>query len=179
MNRLRWQIRLLFTALGREGSIGLGLLGIALIGYLFVLTPMESRLVQLHSDITSLTTRAHTPAKHASTTAEQLDTFYRFFPSQTSTPDWLDKIFTVARHQHLQLIQGKYRAKHERAGPLIRYQITLPVTGSYSQVHRFLAGVLTEIPNAALDGVTFKRQKIGNALVEAKIQISLYLGQQT
>lgn len=179
MTRLRWQLRVVFASLGREGSIGLGVLGISLFAYLFVVIPTEARQVQLQKDVAALASHVQTAPTPANTASDQLLAFYRFFPPQTSAPDWLDKIFNAARQQHLELVQGKYRARRERAGPLIRYQITLPISGSYSQLHRFLAVVLTEVPNAALDGVTFERRKIGDALVEAKIQISLYLDQQT
>lgn len=182
MKRQLRQIRVWFSLLSREGNIGIGLLGISLIAYFFLLTPATIRLQQLREDVASLSSRAHAAGQHIrpapATATDELHAFYRYFPPNTSTPDWLEKIFTAAQKEHLVLSEGKYRAKHLRAGPLIRYQIMLPITGNYHQVHEFLANVLTEVPNAALDGVTFERRKIGDTRVEAKVKISLYLGKK-
>lgn len=180
MNRLRWQLKTWLSVLGREGSLGLALLVASLVVYLITLNPIQSQLTNLQQDIDVLSTPEHTHAKPGpATTAEQLEAYYQFFPPQSSAPDWLDKIYKAARKQRLELIEGKYRAKPQRAGSLIRYEITLPVTGDYRQIQNFLAAVLTEVPVAALDGVTFERSKIGDAAVVAKIKLTLYLGQPT
>ncbi|MBI1425277.1 MAG: type 4a pilus biogenesis protein PilO [Gammaproteobacteria bacterium] len=169
------------SALRREGRLGLALLVLALLVYVTVLSPLYSQQLQLQQDIDDLNKQVHASLKQSmtepTTTAEQLFTYYQFFPAQSTAPNWLNKIFTAARDQHLDLPEGKYRVIHERAGSLLRYEITLPVTGSYQQLHKFIAAVLSEIPIAALDGVTFERNKISNALIDAKFKISLYLGQ--
>lgn len=183
MNRARWILHKWRTRLSREGRLGLGLLLLCLIVYVAVLSPLFSQQQQLQQDISALNRQAHASRKQATaapaTTAEQLISYYRFFPSQKSAPTWLNKIFAAARTQRLDLPEGKYRVVHERAGSLLRYEITLPVTGSYRQLHKFIADVLNEIPVAALDGVTFERSKISNNLINAKFKISLYLGQST
>ena len=183
MNRLRWILIRSQASLRREGKIGLGLLLLAVLVYLTVLSPLLSQQAQLQQNISNLTRQAQASTSKTpsapTTTAEQLLTYYRFFPAQSTAPDWLNKIFAAARIQRLELPEGKYRVIHERAGSLLRYEITLPVTGSYQQLHKFIASVLSEIPVAALDGVTFERNKISNALIDAKFKISLYLGQQT
>lgn len=181
MTGLWWRIKRSLIALGLEGTIGLALLASSLLAYFFVLIPAESRIGELNRNISSLSASAREPNKRLAsapvTAPAQLAAYYRFFPPETSTPDWLDKVFNAARKQRLELIEGKYRVRHERAGSLIRYQMTLPVKGTYAQVQHFIAAVLSEIPIAALKGVTFERHKIGDAVVEAKIQLTLYLGE--
>lgn len=183
MKRLQWQIQSWLTRIGREGVLGLVLLGLGILVYLLVLPPLQTQLKQVQTDIDSLTFRkqalANTDKSKPVTAAGQLSAYYRHFPLQTSAPDLLQKMFAAAKHQHLELLEGKYRIKHERAGNLLRYEITLPVTGKYRQLHKFISTVLTEIPVVALDGVTFERNKIGNSLIDAKIRFSLYLGQAT
>jgi Tfp pilus assembly protein PilO len=181
MNKLRWRIRIWLTILGREGSIGLGLLVITLFLYLLVLLPAQSRLQQLQQDLASLSasTAGASKSAKAASTPEQLAAYYQFFPSQSSAPNWLDKIYKSAQELNLALPQGKYTLHNEQAGSLIRYEITLPVTGSYQQIHHFIASVLSQVPIAALDSVAFERSKIGDAQLAAKVKISLYLGQHT
>lgn len=183
MKRLLRHIRFWRSSLSREGKIGIGLLGLSLIAYFLLLTPAQLQLTQIQQDIMSLTAQSASVNKNKRSTptsdSNKLLAFYRFFPPSTSAPDWLEKIFTAAQKQHLVLSKGKYRVKHQHAGSLLRYQIMFPITGNYRQLHEFLASVLTEVPNAALDGVSFERSKIGDAKVKAKIKITLYLGRQT
>lgn len=183
MNRLRWHIRTWKSRLGREGIAGIGLLGVSLAFYLFALRPAALNVERLHAQIANLTRHEHTAPAQSRTDvkspSDQLASYYGFFPPQTSTPDALAKIYQAARQQNIDLVEGKYRPKPERAGRLLRYQITLPVTGTYRQVREFLSLVLARIPNAALDDVVFERRKIGESSVEAKITLSLYLVRKT
>lgn len=169
--------------LSREGVAGLGLLALCLAFYLSALRPMQVKLDQLQANMVSLREKiqdtANTMRTNRDTPAEQLVTYYKFFPSQTSSPDWLEKIYKAAQDQKIQLEQGEYRITSEKTGKLVHYQITLPVKGTYLQLRKFLAAVLTEIPIASLDHISFERQKIGDEVVEAKIRLTLYLDRET
>lgn len=183
MIRLHWPSRRRLIRLSRAGSVGLGLFALCLTFYLSALRPAQNRLAQLQANMLSLHEKIRNTANslrsNQDAPAEQLVTYYKFFPAQTTTPDWLNKIYAAARSQNLQLEQGDYRANREKAGKLIRYQITLPVKGTYLQLRQFVAAVLTEIPAASLDQISFERQKIGDEVIEAKIRLTLYLDQET
>jgi Tfp pilus assembly protein PilO len=183
MIRLPWHLSRGLVRLSRERTVGLGVLAICLVSYMSALQPTQARRDRLQADVTSLHERVRNPA-HAMRTgraipAEQLAVFYRFFPSQTSAPDWLDKIYKAARNQNIQLDEGDYRAAREKVGKLVRYQITLPVKANYLQLRKFLAAVLAEVPIASLDHISFERQKIGDEIIEAEIKLTLYLDQET
>lgn len=171
------------THLSREATVGLGLLALCLTFYFSALRPAQARLGELRTNMMSLHEKIQNTAKamrdNQGSPAEQLDVYYKFFPPQTSTPDWLDKIYKAAREQNIQLEQGEYRTSRETAGKLVRYQITLPVKGGYLQLRKFLASVLTEIPIVSLDHISFERQKIGDEVIEAKIRFTLYLDRET
>ena len=59
---------------------------------------------------------------------------------------------------------------------LLRYQITLPVKGSYISIRGFLRRVLNDIPSASLDGISLQRQNAGDEILEAQIRLSLFHG---
>lgn len=182
MIRLHPPFKLMRARLSREGVIGLVLLTLCLGFYLAALRPTQDRLDQLNTNIVALREKAQSTASslraHREIPAEQLVTYYRFFPSQTSAPVWLGKIYKAAREQNIQLEQGEYRANRDKDGKLARYRITLPVKGTYLQVRRFVASVLTDVPIASLDQISFERQKIGDEALDAKIRLTLYLGQE-
>ena len=55
------------------------------------------------------------------------------------------------------------------------YQVTLPVKGSYGAVWKFGMLALRAIPFASLDEISFRRDAIGDAAVEARLRLTLYL----
>ena len=179
MIRLTSPLKRGLDRLSREGVAGLGLLALCLTFYLSALRPTQVKLDQLHANMVSLREKIQNTANTMRTSrdapAEQLSTYYKFFPSQTSAPDWLEKIYRAAQDQNIQLEKGEYRTNREKAGKLMRYQIILPVKGTYLQLRKFLAAVLAGIPIASLDHISFERQKIGDEVIEAKIKLTLYL----
>jgi Tfp pilus assembly protein PilO len=174
-----WLLRHGRRQAGATGLAGLALILIAALFYGTQVPFAEARLAGLRQATATLHERLQRAAGSfddaASTPEEQLDNFYGAFPAIETAPDLLDKIYRAAERRGLTLMQGEYRAKHERSSLLTRYQIMLPVSGPYLQVREFLAEVLKQIPFIALDNVSFQRDKIGEAIVEARINLTLYL----
>ena len=112
----------------------------------------------------------------ASASGDRLANFYAFFPPLNSTPDWLRRIFALAEAQGLRLEAGEYKLTRERDLQLSRYELNLPVRGSYAQIREFVAQVLTEVPASSLDELRLKRDDPSSSTVEARIKLTLYLG---
>ncbi len=183
LDRLRKNVKRRLHHLSREGRLGLGLMVLGLGFYLAVVQPAQLQLTQLQDDVVSQQKKIRIAAKSLQATqdppAEQLIAYYKFFPAQTTAPLWLEKIYRAARNQGIQLEQGEYHTAREKSARLLHYQVTLPVKGSYLQLRKFLATVLTEVPIASLDNISFERQKIGDQAIEARIKLTLYLDQQS
>jgi hypothetical protein len=58
------------------------------------------------------------------------------------------------------------------------YQLNLPVKGSYAAIWQFALSALRAIPFASLDDISFRRDSIGDATVEARLRFTLYLSEQ-
>lgn len=84
-------------------------------------------------------------------------------------------LFKLAGQSGLSLRQGEYKAAYDRNARLHTYQVTLPVKGSYGAIWQFALGALRAIPFAALDEISFKREAIGEANVEARLRLTFYL----
>jgi len=84
-------------------------------------------------------------------------------------------LFKLAGQAGLTLRQGEYKAAYDRNARLHTYQVTLPVKGSYGAIWQFALGALRAIPFAALDEISFKRDAIGEANVEARLRLTFYL----
>ncbi len=150
--------------------------------FLSAIKPTQHKLDALHQNLLSLQKQVHSTAKTdaesiRSASPTQLAVFYHYFPAERSLPDWLEKILGAAKENDLLLKQGDYRITRDKVGKLLRYQIKLPLHGSYLNIRKFLSAVLSEIPAASLDNVKFERPKIGDSEIEATIELTLYFGQ--
>jgi hypothetical protein len=67
-----------------------------------------------------------------------------------------------------------------QTGPerLARYRIALPVKGSFKQVLGFMDLVLQSNATLALENASFKRDKVDDATVEAKLVFLVYVDTQ-
>jgi hypothetical protein len=180
MKRFKWMIADSLKRLGWTAQLGLALCAFAVVFQIGVNGPARSRLEQLQRDAAATKKDAEDMASNSKhrdirPVGERLSDFYQHFPPGQSTPDWLRKIYIAAANQTIQLNQGDYRLVPDKTGKLAGYQINLPVQGSYAQVRKFIVQVLNDVPTASLDELTFRREAIGNAEVEAKIRLTLYL----
>lgn len=161
----------------------LGLPGVAAIGVLLAcaafwvsaIHPLTERRDAARAQARALEFRlARAPGK-APSPEGGLETFYRFFADGKGATDRLQTIFALAKKSGIELRKGSYRYNGPVGERLVRYEVSLPLRGSYAQIRRFLASVLNDIPVASLDRVGFEKKSIGDAKVEAKVIFTLFL----
>lgn len=169
-------------ALGVPGVIGVGLTILALVLFATALLPAQSRLEGSRSEEARLReqqrriesgieTRAQTPQ-------EKLDTFYALFPAQADAAASLEKVYAAAESNGVSLPRGEYALTVDPKTGLAQYRVTLPVSGSYEQIRGFIAAALRDVPTLALDDIEFQREKIGDAQLETKVNMTLYLARE-
>lgn len=73
----------------------------------------------------------------------------------------------------LRLSKVDYRSEADAGGQFTRLSITLPVTGPYPNVRRFIFALMAQFPGLSLDKLDFKRTTVGAAEVEATIHLTL------
>lgn len=108
--------------------------------------------------------------------AAALASFYDSFPGRTSSPEWLGRIQAAAEARGLELQSAEYRYERRPDARLARYEIVLPVTGSYPQIRGFVREVLAQVPAAALEELSLRREAVASPRLEARIRLALYLG---
>jgi Tfp pilus assembly protein PilO len=179
MNKINSLFRAWQRGLSWPGGLGALLLLVCAVAYFTLLRPAQTQRDRLRSEVTALQENVQPidapPSAQQNSSAEQLTSFYSFFPDRQSAPEWLGTIQQAAKKHGLQLEQGEYRAVPQQAGKLIRYSVTLPVKGDYMQLRKFIADVLNKVPHASLEGFSLQRQKATDAMLEAKIRLALYL----
>ena len=105
----------------------------------------------------------------------QLDDFRSKLPSQPQATVAIDKIYALAAQEHITLARGEYALGIDPKTHLARYQILLPVRGTYPQLRRFLHALLGQLPAVVVEDVEFQRKKIADTELTGRIRMTLYL----
>jgi hypothetical protein len=107
--------------------------------------------------------------------SENLALFYEALGQRRYAEQQVKTLFGLAAKTGLALRQGEYKAGYDRNARVHTYQVTLPVRGSYRTIWQFAMLALRAIPFASLDEISFRRDAIGQADVEARLRLTLYL----
>lgn len=180
IRRVAWEVARQGQRLGWPGALGALLLAFAGAWYFTAVLSQQKEVTALRGEAERLRARYQMaikqPAAFKPGLPQQLGTFYEFFPASATLPDWLDRVYAAADKRGVALERGEYKVVQERGWRLMRYQITLPVKGTYEQIRGFVADVLTQVPAAAVDEIGLKREGIGATVIEAQIKLTLFLG---
>jgi hypothetical protein len=175
LHQLHWHASHGLRQLGWVGVAGIGLWVLVLMYYFSVAHPASSRLDELHSEAASLDRLTHAASGKSASVSEQLSAFHEFFPKSKQSPELLGKIYSAASGLGVALGQGEYRMARDHSGKLLRYEVNFPVRAEYLQIRKFLNQMLSDIPSASLDNVSFHRRSISSPVLDSQIKLTIYL----
>jgi Tfp pilus assembly protein PilO len=179
---LQRQLQYRLAQLGGVGTLGLVLALVAVLGWFTLIRAGEQELLTSHRKLGSLQqqvqSKSSLPVSSALDHEEQLRVFYKSFPAGDQVPDALKRIYRAADKQELMLETGEYAWLQTGAERLARYRITLPVKGTFKQVLGFMDMVLKDNSTLALENAAFKRDKVDDAAVEAKLVFVVFVDTQ-
>jgi hypothetical protein len=179
----RWRMRREASRLGVRGLAGLALIVVAIAVAASTWWPAHRRAEAARAETADLRARVHAagplPAAGSpeaiARDATPLDTFHAWFPPADTLPEWIGRLHTAARRNGLSLDTSTDRLQVTRGARLARYEITLPVRGTYPQLRGFVAEALAKVPAAALEESQFKRDSVAAPGLEAQLRFALYL----
>jgi Tfp pilus assembly protein PilO len=163
--------------LGGVGLASLGLLAGAALFFFLALKPLEARNERLQQRLGESTRMNAAPGAgpaSASQTAAKLDALYQFLETKEHKSDLLAKLHAIGAAAGVEVRAADYKL-HKSGVRIERYEITLPVTGSYAQIRAFLGNALAGIPALSLDQVSFRKQRPNDAQVQAEMRLTLHL----
>lgn len=166
-------LRFYLGRLGRAGVAGLVMLFAALAYEYAVVLPREAALdaqrlrnEQLRQEAAAL--RAHELEAALAAGGKT--------PMAPAATDALRRLFDAAENANLELDRGEYRLTEIREANLRRYQLSLPVTGSYPDIRAFVTEALNADPALALGAISLRRDSIEAAELDAQLSFTLFLG---
>lgn len=155
--------------LGGLGMLALLLLAGALAFSFAVVQPLEAKS---RSVAARLAQSGALPRQDSAAAAGKLAELYDYLARPEQTTDWLAKLYAIGHATGVELRSASYSS--EQAGRIERYQIRLPVSGSYAQLREFLDRALAEIPVLSLDQMTLKRESRRDGAVQAELKMTLH-----
>lgn len=170
------------SALGLPGRLGAALLLFAAAYAAFVVIPADAELARLQANVATAQERLARVQAGMDVLPEsptrQLEQFHRTLPAQAAATQAIDRIYAAAGAESLSLARGEYVLVADPETRLVRYQIVLPVRGSYPQLRRFLAAALEAVPALSLETVEFQRKQIAETELEGRIRMTLHLSRR-
>ncbi|WP_028630843.1 MULTISPECIES: GspMb/PilO family protein [Pseudomonas] len=168
--------------LGWPGLAGAALLALAL-GYAVLgllparqaLANMDRQLAADRAQLAAAATAVRPGTLASGASAAQLEELRRNLPAQLDATGAIDRIYALAQDEGIALARGEYALGLDPKTRLARYQVLLPVRGSYPQLRRFLHGLQAQLPALALEEVDLQRKQIADSELEGRIRMTLYL----
>ena len=158
--------------LGATGLAAAALFVLAALFFFLAVKPLESRNAVLEGELARAERLA--PGGRGAGGATRLAAFYRYFETGESATDWLARLNAIGARAGVQVPSADYRLQ-KTGTRLERYEVVLPLTGSYPQIRAFLAQALAEIPVLSLDQVTIKKERAQGGAVQAEARMTLHL----
>ena len=158
--------------LGPLGLASMLLLTAVAVFHFIALKPLEARNAVLKERVSRQAPRAE--AGRPDSTADKVSAVYDFLRKDEQTTDWLAKLHGIGAATGLQLKSASYRVQ-PTAGRIVRYEIVLPVAGSYPQIREFLKRSLAEVPVLSIDQLTLKRESRNDGVLQADLRMTLHL----
>lgn len=107
--------------------------------------------------------------------AERLWNFESGFPQEASIPDALAQINAIVTAGDLRIMEAEYRLLELPNSRLRAYQINMPLRGRYGNILGVCLAMLDQVPNLALNNVTFQRKSVADPQAEATLSMTLFL----
>lgn len=159
---------------GWAGLAGIVLLAVAVVGGRLGAAANEERRVALTEERARVV-RSETQPTPETDDRERLKAFYGRFPPATDLPVSLRRLHDHATAHGIRLQRTDYNSAASPATPLTQVTLNIPVQGEAAALYGWLAELLRDMPELALESVTLKRATTDASEVEAEVRMQLYL----
>lgn len=168
--------RYYLNRLGRPGLAGLLLLAASPLVWWTIVHPRQQQLRELTAENQRIERRI--AARHSPDESRPADarTLPNLAPEAAGA---LSRLYEAADRSGLILAQGQYKMTEIKDARFGRYQLTLPVMGSYGEIRSFMTHALNADPALALNGFKLSRGSIELINLEGTLYLTLFVGAKT
>ncbi|QTQ35353.1 Uncharacterized protein ToN1_11850 [Aromatoleum petrolei] len=159
---------------GLPGALGVFLLAAAALGGYAGGTDVDRRAAALADERSRMERNADAPAPGSDDRA-RVAAFFERFPPAAALPDSLRRLNEHGAAHGISVRRTDYGSSVVAGTPLTLVSLTLPVEADAAALYVWLSALLREMPEIALESVSFKRDTSDAETVEADIRLQLYL----
>ena len=173
----RWRLQRAVHAMGWL-SIGAVVLAIFAAGFfLSNVVPLQGKATALRDRVQRLEAQTgnQAPVTEAGRPDARLAAFYEQLPPVEQAREVVRRLHAQARDAGLVLERGEYRPLPDPSGRLMRYEVVLPVKGSYPRVKRFLSQAMQDTPGLALDAISLQRERGGSEELAVQLRFTVFM----
>lgn len=158
--------------LGWPGLLGLALGGVAATLWLAVVIPLEADNAERQARIVAL--RAQLEAQPDIVPVAEARNLAGLRGGNALLP-LVAAVHAGARQQRIALELGEYVWQRESGNRQARYRMIFPARGSYADLRNWTTGLLAARPELVLEEFDLRRENIGSATLDARVQFSVRL----
>ena len=164
--------------IGPAGIVGLSLCIFSIVAFLSANGPLRESIATQESALEGARVAAGNQrvSRDRNDPAADVRQLVSQLPSRNDLPQILGQIVTVAAAAGLSLERGSYEFTTTESGSISRYQLDLPVRGSYPQVRQFVENTLATVPVVALESMRVERNDVSNQSISAELQFAVLVG---
>ena len=157
--------------LGALGVAALALIAALAAFHALVLQPLEAKKAGLEERLAR-----QRPGAEAAVAlpADKVSAVYEYLQKDEETTDWLAKLYGIGPATGVQLKSANYRT-HQTEGRIVRYEMVIPIAGSYPQIRDFLQRALADIPVMSVDQLALKRETRNDGAIQAELRLTLHM----
>lgn len=161
---------LLVKKLGAPGLAGLAALLLAAVA-LVLGQRWDAQAAALQAEARALRAKAR-PTAAATAVPVSVQQWQATLPASAQRQQRLADLLELSIRLDLHGARTEHRLATSEG--LERLRVTMPVTGSYAQVRRFIGAALAHDPSLSLDSIKLRRQSPMSADLDAELQWSLH-----
>ena len=166
------------SRLGKTGVAGISLLLFSCMIFFSGILPARQQMVLQQARLESARTEVddQRPGSMSASPKQQAAGFVQSLPTVRDVPNVMATVITIAAASQLELERGSYEFVSADTDAISQYRMSLPVTGSYAAVRKFIEDVLASVPAISLENMRFERDAVSNRVVAAELTFSILLG---
>lgn len=175
---LQWFARRALRRLGLPGVAALAALAAALVLAFAGLLPLLDDIAGLRAELSRPAVAVVAPNSipdAGEQLARDLEDFSARFPTIVQLSGQLDALFDLAAAQGLSVNRGEYALVEKSGGQWRRFELTLPVTGTYPQVRALVSEMLAKMPALAISDIALEREKIADGQLRATLRLVVFV----
>jgi PHD/YefM family antitoxin component YafN of YafNO toxin-antitoxin module len=165
-------VRYYLGRIGRSGGVGVLLLLVSMFAWIAVVQPKQQKLAEIMEANERMHQAVITRKEEFERQSDRTALLPNLAPEAAAA---LGRLYEAAATSKLELVQGEYRLVVIKDAPLKRYQLMLPVYGSYPELRSFLTKSLNQELALSLNAIQLRRDVIESTDLDGVLNFTLFL----